>query len=136
MPQALVKLTDLAARLAPLLGEEKSQEVVVGAARALDILSPTLSVRDALRLLDALGKSAGMVGAAARFAVNRYAAELQLGAAATQVVADAADAAAAVERTKARPEARADRLLTARQLVSALESSLGNDKAQEAVLAS
>ncbi len=59
------ELTDL---LAPTLGQEKSEEAVLEVLRMLGIPPDTFSFAQALAVLDALARSEGLVGVAARFA--------------------------------------------------------------------
>ena len=67
-----VTLADLAAMLAPTLGQEKSEELLRGAAAELGLAGPSLEPRHALALVERLGALPGMVGVAARFVRTRY----------------------------------------------------------------
>ncbi len=66
-----IKKEDIAVLLASALGQDKSDEVVSSAARALGILRGTFSGEDIRAIFDRLGKAEGLVGVVARFAVSR-----------------------------------------------------------------
>jgi len=59
---------DLAALLAPTLGQEKSEEVIVEALRQLGFPLNPISLSQGLAALDQLASTEGIVGVAARFA--------------------------------------------------------------------
>jgi hypothetical protein len=61
----------IAEMLAPTLGWEKSTEVVGEAAARLELPSEAMTLAQAIQLLGELGRAAGMVGIAARFARSR-----------------------------------------------------------------
>jgi hypothetical protein len=63
-----VPLTELVALLAPTLGEDKARELVGPAGRAF---GETVELSRAVALLDEMGRTAGLVGVAARFARAR-----------------------------------------------------------------
>ena len=65
--EALVKL------LAPALGSEQSETLVERATTHLGLAGPALSYDDAVRILDVLSSSDGIVGVSARFAKVRLA---------------------------------------------------------------
>jgi len=70
----LVSRTELTALLAPTLGDEKSDEVVLDELRRAGYPRDTLTSAQALGILDSLGTAEGLVGVAARFAKMRMAA--------------------------------------------------------------
>lgn len=63
---------DVAARLAPSLGEEKARDAVETAAKRLGLDPRRLGRDDALAVLDELAKEEGIVGVVARFAKERF----------------------------------------------------------------
>jgi hypothetical protein len=67
-----ITLADLATMLAPTLGQEKSEELLRGAAAELGLAGAFLEPRHALAVVDRLGGLPGMVGVAARFVRTRY----------------------------------------------------------------
>src|SRR4051794_39413115 len=64
---------EIVALLAPTLGLEKSEEVVVGAMRGLGLPLDAVEQDDVFAILDILGRVAGLIGVAARFARGRLA---------------------------------------------------------------
>ncbi len=60
--------TDLAALLAPTLGQEKSEEIVLGSFQKLGFSLDGVSTAEGLAVLEELATSAGIVGIASRFA--------------------------------------------------------------------
>jgi hypothetical protein len=133
MQQGLIRLSDLASRLAPALGEGRSAEVVVSAARAAGLMAPTLSVRDALLLLDTLARAPGIVGTAARYARQRFDSE--------QPVDEVDEPQSPSSRPKIpRPHGRIDAAQPAifpfLAIVRWFVPSLGDERVREEVLAS
>jgi hypothetical protein len=62
---------DISVLLASALGQDKSDEVVASAARALGITKSSYSGEDIRGIFDKLTKAEGLVGVVARFAVSR-----------------------------------------------------------------
>ncbi len=63
-------LDALAELLAPALGDERARAAVAEASRALDI-GPRIALPEAMRLLEHIAKTPGVVGISARFAKTR-----------------------------------------------------------------
>jgi len=66
-------LDDLTALISPTLGHERSVELLREALGALEIRGAVISLVDARRVLEHLGKTAGVTGTVARFALARLA---------------------------------------------------------------
>jgi hypothetical protein len=66
-------LSELVALLAPTIGQDKSRDAVVAAARHLGLEGDALAREEALSILDHLATSAGILGVAARFVRERSA---------------------------------------------------------------
>ncbi|MCC6555428.1 MAG: hypothetical protein IT372_20910 [Polyangiaceae bacterium] len=64
---------DLVALLAPTIGQEKSRDAVLAAARALGLEGDALAFADALSILESLSVGGGILAVAARFARERIA---------------------------------------------------------------
>lgn len=64
---------ELIALLAPTVGQEKSREAVLGAARRLGLEGDTLALEEALSILDHLAANAGILAVASRFVRERFA---------------------------------------------------------------
>lgn len=64
---------EISTLLSPALGEEKSREAVVAAARRLGFEPDALVPQEALRILEDLASHEGIVGIVARFAKARFA---------------------------------------------------------------
>jgi hypothetical protein len=62
---------ELTKLLAPSLGEEKSEEVILAMSRTLGFSLPVYSPAEARSLFDALSKAEGLIGVVARFAISR-----------------------------------------------------------------
>jgi hypothetical protein len=62
---------ELTKLLAPALGQEKSDEVVVSTARSLGFSAPHFSANEVRTLFAKLSKADGLIGVVARFAVSR-----------------------------------------------------------------
>jgi hypothetical protein len=71
MTESSFPIQDLVSLLSPTLGEERSREIVRGALETMGLSETTLTNDDAVRVLDLLGQSAGIVGSVARFAKVR-----------------------------------------------------------------
>jgi hypothetical protein len=63
---------DLLALLAPALGAEKARDATEAVAARMGVDARALSREDALRVLDALTATEGIVGVVARFAKARF----------------------------------------------------------------
>ena len=63
---------DLVALLAPTLGRERAQELVRGALETLNIAGATFSAKDAVRILEVIGRNSGFVGSVSRFVLARF----------------------------------------------------------------
>jgi len=63
--------TEIAALLAPSIGEERARELVEAAVRKLGYKADALDREQATRVFDELAKATGVVGAVARFAKAR-----------------------------------------------------------------
>jgi hypothetical protein len=126
-------LRAVVALLAPTLGQEKSEEVVSEAARALGIADDTLDPDRVRALLGALGRTPGLVGVAARFARTRY--ERRASEPPAQP-AEATDPVPASTRdpSSARP-AGSPKTISRRRVVMLLAPTLGEEKADEVVVA-
>jgi hypothetical protein len=70
-PKRTVERHSLVALLAPTLGQEKAEDVVVGALRLLGLPEDNLDQRQALAMLEQLAGVPGLVGVTARFAKAR-----------------------------------------------------------------
>lgn len=114
---------ELTKLLAPALGQEKSEEVVLSTARSLGISPPYFSAEDVRALFAALSKADGLIGVVARFAVSR------------------GDVDTLVERalTDSSPNPRSNEppsakmRLAAVDLLPLLAPALGTEKARDAV---
>jgi hypothetical protein len=71
MPKRTVERHSLVALLAPTLGQEKAEEVVLGSLRLLGLPEDSLDQRQALAMLEQLAAVPGLVGVTARFAKAR-----------------------------------------------------------------
>jgi hypothetical protein len=63
---------EVAALIAPSLGDEKARAIVADTARSLGMTSAQLENAQCLRLLDAIALQPGIVGISARFAKSRF----------------------------------------------------------------
>jgi hypothetical protein len=125
-------LADLVALLAPTLGQEKSEEVVAEGARSLGILADEFSASRAVALLEALGRSPGMVGVAARFARTRFDARAQ------DAIEEAPTSSGGAKRESKPSSGRmevAPPRVARKQVVQLLAPTLGEEKSEEVVLA-
>jgi hypothetical protein len=68
----LVAASELLTYLAPSLGEEKAAEVLVATSAKLGLSRGPYARADALRILEAMAKSDGVIGVVARFATARF----------------------------------------------------------------
>jgi hypothetical protein len=116
-----ISIQELAALLSPTLGEEPSHELLLEAFKTLQLSGPTVSVEDAVRVLDLLGQVTGIVGSVARFAKVRL-----------ERVGDAPPVDVA---SPARPPdpPRAELVTSAAELVALLAPNLGQEKSAEIV---
>lgn len=71
-PLKSVLLSDLSATLARSLGDAKAEEAVQKAAAALGFAGPSVSIDQAVKLLESLVAQGGVVGTVARFAKVRF----------------------------------------------------------------
>ena len=130
-----IPLLELVALLAPTLGQEKSHEVVEDIARVLGIVGDPIEPAVAVRLLDAMGKETGMVGVAARFALQRF--ESRPGASEKADDPDDAPASSGPRRVGVvRHLSVPKRTVERYRLVALLAPTLGQEKAEEVVLGS
>jgi hypothetical protein len=115
---------DVAALLAPTLGEERALELVRSAIGSLSVLADVFPSRDVVRVLELIGRTEGFVGSVARFALARF------------TLRDA-NANATAKRSPSSPSGpqapRTDALARA-ELTSLLAPSLGEERSDELVL--
>src|SRR5262245_31492443 len=71
MGQAAVPKKELTLLLAAALGEEKSEELVTTAARALDLPDDVYTIAEARAIFERIATTDGLVGVVARFAITR-----------------------------------------------------------------
>jgi hypothetical protein len=110
--------------LAPTTGEERARELVRGAIASLGIASEPLTLPNAIRVLEFLSQTSGVVGAVTRFAQAR----LRLRE------ANLTPPTRSISRQMARVSANSE--LHRPELTALLASSLGEEKSDEVVLES
>lgn len=71
-PTRSVRLSDLSATLGRSLGDAKAEEAVQKGAAALGLAGPSVSVDQAVKLLESLVAQGGVVGTVARFAKVKF----------------------------------------------------------------
>lgn len=117
---------ELSKLLAAALGQEKSEEVVLGTARLLGFSPPYFSANEVRALFETMSKAEGLIGVVARFAVSR------------------GDVDALVEKAQVQSSrnplvgapSSADLRLAAVDLLPLLAPALGTEKARDAVTTS
>jgi hypothetical protein len=121
MTESSFPIQNLVLLLSPTLGEERSREVVRGALVTLDLSETTLSTDDAVRVLELLGQSAGIIGSVARFAKVR----LELSEEQTEAPISAGST----------PSGRGSHAFTtsAAELAALLAPNVGQEKSEEIV---
>jgi hypothetical protein len=119
---ASLGLDEVVALLAPALGEERARELTRGALNSLGITTSLLSAQDAIRALETLGQSPGVVGSATRFAKASLA--LRFTSRPSHMPAVSRPAS---QSSRGGPLTRAD-------LVELLAPTLGMEKSEEVLL--
>ncbi|MBS2011823.1 MAG: hypothetical protein JST00_02820 [Deltaproteobacteria bacterium] len=119
-PRAITK-DSVAALLASALGQEKSDEVVLGAAHDLGIEGKVWTRSEVRAIVEALSKAEGLVGVVARFALARGDVERLV----TRSVPPEAPTSSPPKRSSAAPTTGVD-------LVALLAPALGAEKARDA----
>ncbi|MBL8742276.1 MAG: hypothetical protein JNK04_14305 [Myxococcales bacterium] len=71
-PPKSIRLDELSSTLARSLGDAKAEEAVQKAAAALGFAGPSVTVEQAVKLLESLVAQGGVVGTVARFAKVRF----------------------------------------------------------------
>lgn len=121
-----ISMDELTKLLAPALGEEKSEEIVLATARSLGFTPPYLSASEVRALFTAMAATEGLVGVVARFAISR----------------GDVDALVDSARTESARNPRASETSSAKgrfapvDLLPLLAPALGTEKARDAVTAS
>jgi hypothetical protein len=116
-----IGIQELVALLSPTLGEEPSRELLLETFKTLQLSGPTVSMEEALHVLDLLGQVSGIVGSVARFAKVRLE---RVGGA---LPADAVSPAQPSDPPRAEPLTSAD------ELIALLAPNLGQEKSAEIV---
>jgi hypothetical protein len=114
---------ELTKLLAPSLGQEKSEEVVVTTARSLGFSPPYFSATEVRALFDRLSRVEGLIGVVARFAVSRGDVETLVEKALTQ----------SSRMLRAKEPSSTKVRVAAVDLLPLLAPALGTEKARDAV---
>jgi len=124
----MVSIRSIADLLAPTLGWEKSAELVTDACQRLGLAGATLSVEQAMALLDDLAAAPGLVGVTARFARSR--AKFKVASIAPPPreapPPSRAPMSGATPRSSQRP-------VPVRELIDLLAPTIGVEKSEEAI---
>ena len=126
-----VSIRSLIEMLAATLGWEKSAEVVNATAQRLGLPAAIVTAAQAAALLSELAKAPGMVGVTARFARSR----MEFGAPSSSPTSGRASVVSQTPADEAPPSSlkTVARSLLTSELVALLASTVGQDRADEAV---
>jgi hypothetical protein len=114
---------ELTKLLAPSLGQEKSDEVVLATARSLGFSPPFFSAAEVRSLFETLSKAEGLIGVVARFAVSRGDVDVLVERALTQ----------STRNPRAQDPSSTKLRVAAVDLLPLLAPALGTEKARDAV---
>ena len=123
MEDGLPLLEELVQVLSPTAGQERARELVRSAIELLGVTSNPLSLPDAIRVLELLGRTPGVVGSVTRFARARL----------TLRAATASFTSAPPPSTRQPFPAPKDALLRRAELTALLAPSLGDEKSGEVI---